>query len=195
MSVLLAPSHHVLPHAGRCTSRQLLTGAAAYLSHTAWYARVAAASCLESLARLEYSKVEPALGQRKDTSGGASGASGASGARGGGGGGGDALTNELAKGWVGLGDVRLDEVLERGALLLSHGEDVRGVGGGGIGERYIAVRVLCCFAVCGRVNELGAAKPNPTCLLTRVVYVLRILLCTYSAALLFDIFDFRHYDT
>lgn len=39
-------------------------------------------------------------------------------------GGGDALTDELAKGWVGLGDVRLPEVLERGALLLSRGEDV-----------------------------------------------------------------------
>ncbi len=88
-----------------------MTGAAAYLSHTAWYARVAAAACLEGLARLEYGTVteEPAEGQEK----------------GGSGGGGDTLTNELARGWVGLGDVRLAEVLEKGALLLSHGEDVR----------------------------------------------------------------------
>lgn len=34
-------------------NRQLVTGAAPYLSHTSWHARVAAAACLESLARLE----------------------------------------------------------------------------------------------------------------------------------------------
>lgn len=87
-----------------------MVGAATYLSHTAWYARVAAASCLESLARLEYEQEErPSSRSGKGKKGS-----------------GDTLTNELAKGWVGLGDVRLAEVLERGALLLSHGEDVSG---------------------------------------------------------------------
>lgn len=37
---------------------------------------------------------------------------------------GAALTDKLSKGWVGLGDVRLDEVLGRGALLLSRAEIV-----------------------------------------------------------------------
>ena len=36
----------------------------------------------------------------------------------------DDLTNKLARGWVGLQDVRLDDVLARGALLLSHAESV-----------------------------------------------------------------------
>lgn len=143
-------------HCCDCTSRQLLTGAAAYLSHTAWYARVAAASCLESLARLEYSKGEPAPGQKKDSGGGGGGASGGASR------GGDALTDELAKGWVGLGDVRLDEVLERGALLLSHGEDVRGVGSvtcsghrsGGSGSCNLLVCVRgCCGGVSFTMNS------------------------------------------
>lgn len=34
------------------------------------------------------------------------------------------LTDKLAKGWVGLEDVRLGDVLARGALLLSHAESV-----------------------------------------------------------------------
>ncbi|CAB1096073.1 unnamed protein product [Ectocarpus sp. CCAP 1310/34] len=97
---------------------QLVAGAATYLCHTAWYARVSAASCLESLARLEYGQEEPSRAAKAKE----------------GGGGGDALTDELARGWVGLGDVRLAEVLERGALLLSHGEDVGAVAGVALGE-------------------------------------------------------------
>lgn len=105
----LAPtSEQTKPRVYKNIDRSLVCGAATYLSHTAWYARVAAASCLESLARLEYEQEEPPSspsGTRKE-------------------GGGDTLTDELATGWVGLGDVRLAEVLERGALLLSHGDDV-----------------------------------------------------------------------
>lgn len=95
-----------------------MAGAATYLCHTAWYARVSAASCLESLARLEYGQEEPSRAAITKK----------------GGCGGDALTDELARGWVGLGDVRLAEVLERGALLLSHGEDVGVVVGAVSGE-------------------------------------------------------------
>lgn len=43
-----------------------------------------------------------------------------------GGGGSVPLTDKLSQGWVGLEDVRLDEVLERGSLLLSRGMQVRG---------------------------------------------------------------------
>ncbi|CAM9921081.1 unnamed protein product, partial [Ectocarpus fasciculatus] len=62
--------------------RQLVAGAATYLCHTAWYARVSAASCLESLARLEYGQEEPSRAATKKR---------------GGGGGGDVLTDELAR--------------------------------------------------------------------------------------------------
>lgn len=90
-----------------------MSGVATYLSHTGWYARVAAASCLESLARLECGQEDPSCGRviGEEGCGGAAG-------------GGDELTDELARGWVVLGDVRLSEVLERGALLLSRGDDV-----------------------------------------------------------------------
>lgn len=92
--------------------RQLVVGAAPYLSHTAWYARVAAASCLESLARLECvgpemtvcnpSSSQPLLESTKSES---------------------LVTTEgkLARGWVSLGDLRLKQVLQRGVLLLSRG--------------------------------------------------------------------------
>lgn len=150
-----------------CTSRQLLAGAAAYLSHTAWYARVAAASCLESLARLECSKGEPAAGQKEDSGGG--GGDGASG--------GDALTDELAKGWVGLGDVRLDEVLARGALLLSHGENVSVlVVVQVVVVVVVAVRASCRVAhggFCGGVDFTLHCKSNSIWLGdTRPIYIL-----------------------
>lgn len=47
---------------------------------------------------------------------------------------GDALTDELSRGWVGLGEVRLPEVLEHGALLLSRGDNVSHGSGGADGD-------------------------------------------------------------
>ncbi|CAM9122963.1 unnamed protein product [Sphacelaria rigidula] len=80
--------------------RRLVVGAAPYLSHTAWYARVAAASCLESLARLECGETT------REISGGERG---------------KIVAEKLARGWVSLEDVRLQQVLGRGVLLLSRG--------------------------------------------------------------------------
>ena len=76
-------------------------------------------------------------------------------------GGGDALTGELAKGWVGLGDVRLPEVMERGALLLSRGEDVRAAAAAtAAGASYI--RVFCLFLVVRYVCWSGQIEVNYT---------------------------------
>ncbi|CAM9501831.1 unnamed protein product, partial [Ectocarpus sp. 8 AP-2014] len=130
--------------------RQLVAGAATYLCHTAWYARVSAASCLESLARLEYGQEEPSRAAITKK----------------GGGGGDALTDELARGWVGLGDVRLAEVLERGALLLSHGEDAdvvdseRATPSADVGTRVgrQRKRLLKCLGLAGGSGEARAGS-------------------------------------
>ncbi|CAM9732253.1 unnamed protein product, partial [Scytosiphon promiscuus] len=132
--------------------RQLVSGAAAYLSHTAWYARVAAASCLESLARLEYALEQPSSspsGKQEEE------------------GGGDSLTDELARGWVRLGDVRLAEVLERGALLLSHGEHADAIGSqntenapADVGTRVgrQRKRLLRCLGLAGGSGEARAGS-------------------------------------
>ncbi|CAM9816122.1 unnamed protein product, partial [Ectocarpus sp. 12 AP-2014] len=130
--------------------RQLVAGAATYLCHTAWYARVSAASCLESLARLEYGQEEPSRAAITKK----------------GSGGGDALTDELARGWVGLGDVRLAEVLERGALLLSHGEDAdvvdseRASPSADVGTRVgrQRKRLLKCLGLAGGSGEARAGS-------------------------------------
>lgn len=60
-------------------------------------------------------------------------------------GGGDELTDELAKGWVGLGDVRLPEVLERGALLLSRGEEVSPAAIAVVAAAVATCTALFCF--------------------------------------------------
>ncbi|CAM9115468.1 unnamed protein product [Laminaria digitata] len=158
--------------------RQLVTGAAPYLSHTAWYARVAAASCLESLARLEFGVAETAASEQAGGSSVTNTAERPAGGRGtlsapqpqskkaSNSGGGDALTDELAKGWVGLGDVRLPEVLERGALLLSRGEEDGGVGrerappSADVGVRVDRQRkrLLRCLGLAGGSGEARAGS-------------------------------------
>lgn len=73
------------------------------------------------------------------------------------------LTDKLSQGWVGLEDVRLDEVLERGSLLLSRGMQVRGrrlafrlvlPGEAGDQLRAAAVEVLSP----GNADPMGFAK-------------------------------------